>query len=249
MIKAGWTCRHAFLSIALLSVFLAAYCGQAYGEKRYCTCTDIRDIENGIKEVEAAIEALDWMIERAKAKDSEAGKTIMFSKDDKEVINGNIKIAMNDVTDNLARKIYGETNGVTCEPKFEGNATECLRQAVQIHERCHAEKCKAYHAKAQKGSSLRDRYIWSEDYYDSLPRLAYLQEEHECYSRHMTFLKEQLSFMNEDCVYVCACSEQTFKSSEECQKNCGISLACPGNTMSCITPMSWENLQKIKGEH
>ena len=159
-----------------------------------CDCSDLADIENRIKEANAAIKEYEKMIQELKERDAASGRTTMYNSALQKSSDERIEAAIGKVSSKDAKTLVGET-AKNCAITFNAT-TKCMIKSMRAHEKSNADSCERVKDKlmAEKGMYASD----STYYRDTFSMAEFWSDEIAAYTAELAYLNKNLQLARAD---------------------------------------------------
>lgn len=173
-----------------------------------CTCADTADMENRLKQVNAAIAEYKRMIQEVKGLDAQSGKTTMYSDGLYQYTQENVLNAIREAS--RPTDVHGDTH-TDCSTEVSA-PTECLKGSLQTHENVHQATCK----------KTRSTMASEGNYRNTMTMAEFWNDEIAGYSAEIGYLNKNLAVARADdsCDWTCDVDNKTYRSHEVCERSC-----------------------------
>ena len=180
--------RNAAIALIVALAFPAVARAQA------CGCDDLKDLRNRLCEAAAAIQEYGRHIRNIREQEKKTGIPVMYSEQRyKEKVQPCVQEALNQVTDDKARRFSADTNNA-CNTTFNGSPTACMKDVLTSHENVHVTVCMKSKNEAAEGffSELRGLFT---DFRDGTTLVDLLNEERTAYQTEITHIQGEIDRM------------------------------------------------------
>ncbi len=181
-----------------------------------CGCKDIKDLENRLAVVNAAIAEYQLGIGDVNAHDAKTGKTTMYNEGTYAEEQENVKIAMQEVFKKGSRTGKGDTTS-DCGTTVTAD-TPCLQGSFQAHENVHRATCQRVIGQlsdAGRGSAFQN-------FRTSMTMVDMWNDEIAGYNAEIAYINRNLATAKNDktCKWECDVDHKTYDSQEVCERSC-----------------------------
>lgn len=195
-----------------------------------CTCDDLSDLRNRLKEADAAIAEYKLAIKDVEKYQEESGKVVGYNEDTFREEQANVQKVIDAAYSTGAHSGTGDT-GTDCGTTVNAR-TDCLRGSLQAHENVHASTCQRI-----KG---QNQLAWNANYKDKMTMIEYWNEKIAAYTAEYAYLNAEIGRAKADgscSEYECKKGSGVFyETAGKCQANCVRKIATMDNWCWEINP-------------